>query len=150
MNIKSIYNKLRYGGIFDILQNQTNKIHELQKKNIELYNVIFEQNFGRMKEQSEYHGPMHELKGCKVLSTDESNKKFKKNLIEVAEFNGYNGATYYWYFDKSAKIIFPDINKKEEIKAEKFKPTVSTNGPAIMASKNINTPGKIMDKELLQ
>lgn len=146
MSVKTFIKRIRYGGIFKVVENQTDRIHELERLSVSMYNIIFEIKHGKMDNQSEYHGPMSALKDCRVISSETPNKKFAKNMIEVAEFNGFNGATYYWYFAKEAKLIHDKIDfvpEKEE--GETYIPKVS-RGSSIQTSQ-IKTHGKIMDPE---
>lgn len=140
IKMKQWLRKLRYGGMVDIIDFQTAKINNLQEVSVLLYNRIFDLQFGSRKNQSVYHGPMQELRDCKVLKATKPNAKLNKKMIEVAEFNGYNSVTYYWYFAQEARDIYPDIDAeppKED--GELFKPAQKT-GKAL-AGKSVKPNG---------
>jgi hypothetical protein len=142
-NLKRWWRGVRYGGIYKIVEEQTSKIHELQQLNKAIYNSTFDSKYGKLPNQSVYHGPMQELKDCRVISTHKSEKKLKQlDMIEVAEFNGYNGATYFWYFAKEAAIIYPQIyDVPVEEKGEQYVPKTRTN-KAVTAQKVVKPQGE--------
>lgn len=114
--IKKLFKRIRHGNILNIVDEQTIQISELKETSVKIHNALFDERIKTSKDISEYHGPMQDLRNCKCIKADKPQSRLK-DMIEVAEFNGYNGHTYYWYFIKEAKMIYEDIDyvpEKEE------------------------------------
>lgn len=142
--LKQRFSKIRYGGILDIVDEQIQKINDHQQISINLYNALFDERYSKRKYQSVYHGPIQELKNCKVITAKMNTTKISntKDLIEIPEVNGFNSMTYYWYFLHEAKLIFNDIDKIEEkVEGELYIPK-SKQMKIIISSKTIKPKGK--------
>lgn len=101
--------------LVDTLRNSQVLIKQLEEDRRNLYNHHFKKDYKlRASKSKEYNGPVTLLKGCLALVMLRRDKKLVKTMCEFVETNEYNGATKYYYFDKSIKFVECEINDKEE------------------------------------